>query len=247
MIAQPLAGLAVAIATALLWPAAPTADSPTGRREAQAALGPFAGLVGEWKGTGQPRRGSSRGAWTEAAGWAWKLTPDSAALELTVTQGGKLLRSALLRPTKDVGTFALDATLADGSRRTFVGKAAHKAPLVLVADPPAGDGPRRVTLNPLHDTRFLLLLEARADDDPAYRRLAEVGYTRQGVAFAAGESYPPCIVTGGRGTTRVSYMGKAYWVCCSGCKDLFNEDPAAVIAEAAARDAAKAKDPAAKK
>lgn len=212
---------------------------PNARRAAQEALAPFAGLVGDWKGTGQPRRGSAQGSWVETSGWAWKLSPDSAALELTVAKG-KFLRSASLKPGKGPGAFVLDATLADGSSRSFAGKLSGKAPLVLQADLADGDGPRRVTLSPLHDTRFLLLFEARNEDNPGFRRLAEVGYTRQGVAFAVGESYPPCIVTDGRGTTEVSYKGKTYWVCCSGCKDLFNDAPAAVIAEADARRKAKA-------
>lgn len=215
------------------------ADSPpSGRRVDQAALKPFAGLVGEWRGTGQPTRGSSRGAWTESAEWVWKLSPESARLELKVSKG-KFLRSALLQRSKPPGTFALDATLADGTKRTFVGKAVENKPLVLLADPPEGDGPRRVTLTPLHDTRLLILFEAPNDEGGGFHRLAEVGYTRQGVAFAAGESYPLCIVTEGRGTIPVSYQGKTYWVCCSGCKDLFNENPAAILAEAAEKKKAK--------
>jgi YHS domain-containing protein len=218
------------------------ADGPQpGRRSDQAALKPFASLVGEWRGTGQPQRGSSRGAWTEAGGWAWKLTPDSAALELTVAKG-KLLRSATLRPGKGQHEFILDAVLADGSKRSFPGTYTEKKPLVLAAIGPEGDGPRRVVLTPLHDTRFLLLFEGKSDEGSGFRRLAEVGYTRQGVAFAAsGEAGPLCIVTEGRGTTQVSYKGKTYWVCCSGCKDLFNENPEAVLAEAAERQKAKAK------
>ena len=58
-------------------PAAP------GRRADQDALKPYAGLVGGWKnGVGQVERGRARGAWTESAGWAWKLSQDSAALEV---------------------------------------------------------------------------------------------------------------------------------------------------------------------
>jgi len=227
MIAKLTAVLAGLMAVTMI-----AADTPSsGRREAQAELKPFAGLVGEWRGTGQPQRGSSKGAWTETAAWIWKLSPETAALELKVTNG-KFFRSALLHPTQPSGTFALDATLADGSLRTFIGKSVENKPLVLIAAPPKGEGPRRVTLNPLHDTRLLILFEAR-DDDGGFHRLAEAGYTRQGVAFAAGDSYPLCIVTEGRGTMQVSYQGKTYWVCCSGCKDLFNENPAAILAEAA--------------
>ena len=29
----------------------------------------------------------------------------------------------------------------------------------------------------------------------------------------------------------MTYMGKTYYVCCSGCKDAFNEDPAKYVKE----------------
>jgi YHS domain-containing protein len=225
------------------------ADGPApGRRADQEALKAYAPLVGSWRGVGQVERGRAKGAWTESAAWAWSLTRDSAALEVNVARG-KHLKSGKLRPGKDPATFAFDAVLADGTRRTFSGKPAGSADkkLVLTSDgPPRADGSgtpavRRITFTPLHDTRLLALFEAEDSDRPgAFTRLGEVGYTREGVAFAAGESYPLCIVTEGRGTIPISYKGKTYYVCCSGCRDLFNENPEAVLAEAAAR--AKEKD-----
>jgi YHS domain-containing protein len=215
------------------------ADQATGRRKEQDALKAYGALVGEWKGTGQVQRGSARGAWRESATWAWKLSANSAALEARLTDG-KYLKSAVLKPGSEAGTFVLTVTLADGASRTFEGRPGARDALVLTAK---GDeeGLHRITLTPLHETRLLMLLEARDGDRGSLKRLGEVGYTRQGVAFAAGESYPLCIVTEGRGTIRVAYQGKDYWVCCSGCKDLFNEDPAAIIAEAEQRKKAKAK------
>ena len=209
------------------------AEPSAGRRADQAALKAFAPLIGPWKGVGQPQRGSSRGAWTEGADWAWKLSNDSAVLELRVEKG-KYLKAAELRPGTEPGSFALKATLADDSTRTFAGKAADHSKLVLAATEPGADGVRRITLTPLHETRFLMLLEG-ADAANRTTRLGEVGYTRQGVAFAAGESGPVCIVTEGRGTMTVEYKGKTYYVCCSGCRDLFKEDPEAVLAEAKER------------
>jgi len=216
---------------------ASAAEPSPGRRADQAALKAFAPLIGPWKGVGQPQRGSSRGAWTEAADWAWKLSNDTAALELKVDKG-KYLKAAELRPGHESGTFALKATLADDSTRTFAGKADDHAKLVLAATEPGAEGVRRITLTPLHETRFLLMLEG-ADAANRTTRLGEVGYTRQGVAFAAGESGPVCIVTEGRGTMTVEYKGKTYYVCCSGCRDLFKEDPEAVLAEAKEREKAK--------
>jgi YHS domain-containing protein len=224
--------------------AEPPAAAPvpaTGRQADQQALKAFASLVGSWRGAGQVERGRTRGAWTESADWAWKLNRDAAALAVTVPNG-KYVKAGVLRPGREPNTFTFEATLADGSKRSFTGKATpatgtrQPSRLVLSAGGDVPEGSlRKLTLTPLHDTRLLVLLEAEdaANGPGGLRRLGEVGYTRQGVTFAAGESYPVCIVTGGRGTTEVRYKGKSYWVCCSGCRDLFEENPEAVLAEAA--------------
>jgi YHS domain-containing protein len=213
-----------------------------GRRADQEALRAYAPLVGSWRGVGQVERGRAQGAWTESAAWAWKLTSDSAGLEITVKKG-KYLNAGVLRPGKAPGTFVFEATLADGTSRTFVGAAAGDGkPLVLTADAKAPAGKvRRVSITPLHGTRLLVLLQAEDPKSHTFSRLGEVGYTREGVAFAAGESYPLCVVSEGRGTIQVSYKGKTYWVCCSGCRDLFNDDPESILAEAAAREKAAVK------
>ncbi len=219
-----------------------TTASP--RRADQAALKPYGGLVGGWRGVGQVERGKTRGAWTEQAEWVWKLTPDSAALTGTISRG-KYLKALVIHPGREPQTFSAEATLTDDSTRTFTGKGKDsgpgedRKPLVLTASPTSGPGLQRITLTPLHDTRLLVLLEALGPDGKSYDRLGEVGYTRQGVAFAVGESGPVCIVTEGRGTIPVTYKGKTYHVCCSGCKDLFNENPEAILAEAAARQKGK--------
>jgi YHS domain-containing protein len=217
-------------------------DKASARREDQETLKAYGELVGSWRGIGQAKARQSAGAWKETASWAWKLADESAALEVDI-ETGKYLKSALLRPGKgkSSGAFVLEATLADGSKRTFSGKAPKEKdrPLVLNAEG-AGEGVRRVTLSIPNENRFLILLES----EPAsktFARLGEVGFTRNGVAFAAGESGPTCIVTEGRGTIQVSHKGKSYYVCCSGCKDLFNKDPEAILAEAAERAKAKEK------
>ena len=225
------------LAAAVCVGAALDTEGAARRQKQQAALKPLGSLVGKWRGTGQVRRGVGQGAWTESAEWVWKLDKKSAALEFKVATG-KYLKSATLVPGKSAGVFQLVATLADGSERYFGGKAAAGGKLIL-STPAGGAGVRRITLTPLHDTRLLVLYEGRAADSEEYARLGEVGYTREGVAFAAGESGPVCIVTEGRGSIPVSYQGKTYYVCCSGCRDLFNENPAAILAEAAAREKAK--------
>jgi YHS domain-containing protein len=216
------------------------AEPSSGRQAAQEALKPYGALVGSWKGVGQPQRSSSKGAWIEKAAWSWKLSQDDAALELSVERG-KWLKSARLTRGTEPGSFVLTAVMADDGSRSFSGRPKDHQSLVLTAEGEGSEGVRRITIRPLHETRFTLLLEGRDPSGSSFFRLAEVGYTREGVTFAAGDSHPTCIVTQGRGTIQVKYQGKTYWVCCSGCKELFEADPAAMIAEAAERDKSKAK------
>jgi hypothetical protein len=85
---------------------------------------------------------------------------------------------------------------------------------------------------------MVVLYEKRLSDD-AYARLAEVGSTRKGSAFAQNAATgPECIVTGGLGEIAVEHGGKTYYVCCTGCRDLFLEDPEGVLAEYRQRKAA---------
>ena len=223
----------------------PTDPTASARRRAdQDALGRFAGLVGGWKGTGQVKRGSSQGAWIETGAWAWKLTPDSARLEWTAPRG-KFVRSAVVAPGDQPGDLTLHATLADGSKQAFrsePGSGRDMARPVAFRAADAGDGVRRLVISTPNEARFLLTFEALPTAQGAPVRLGELGSTRVGAAFAAqGEAGPVCIVTGGRGTIQVSHNGKTYYVCCSGCRDLFNEDPVAVLADSASKQAANPK------
>ena len=217
-------------------PVAPKAAAT--RRADQDALQRFAPLVGQWKGTGQVKRGSSQGAWTETGDWAWKLTPDSARLEWTAKKG-KFLRSVILTPTDQSGMISLTATLADGSERMFrsePGDDGDSSRPVAFRAVEAGDGVRRLVISTPNEARFLLTLEALPNPKGPPVRLGELGSTRVGATFAAaGAAGPVCVVTGGRGTMQVTHNGKSYWVCCSGCRDLFNDDPAAVLADAASK------------
>lgn len=209
--------------------------APPGRLADQEALAPIAAVVGDWRGAGQVRRGSTAGAWRESSSWSWDLSRDEASLVLKV-EDGRFLKSGRLRPDPETpGAYLFEATLADETAGHFAGRPDNRGRLALEAtDAPDGEGVARITLTPLHETRLLVLYESRRPGTNLFTRLGEVGCTREGVAFATGDGQPVCIVTGGRGTIPVTHGGKTYYVCCSGCRDLFEEDPEAVIAEAEA-------------
>ncbi len=216
-------------------PGAVEADqSSANRLKDQEALKEYGTLVGQWRGAGQPRRGSRIGAWRESASWAWELTESSAALAIEI-EDGKWLRSGLLHPDfEKPSQFRLDAVFPDESIRSYVGSTDERGRLLLEASVDTqgmAEKVARITITPLHKTRVLILFEGRRPGSKIHHRLAEVGYTREGVTFAAGDGQPECIVTGGRGTIPVTFEGKTYYVCCTGCKDLFDEDPASILAE----------------
>ena len=91
------------------------------------------------------------------------------------------------------------------------------------------------------NNRYLLEVSKRRGN-ARFQRYDTVSTQREGTSFALSDTDygdKTCIISQGLGTTAVSYQGKTYWVCCSGCKAAFEEDPALWIARAAKRDAEK--------
>ena len=77
-----------------------------------------------------------------------------------------------------------------------------------------------------------MLFEKKRAAARAPSRVAEVGYTREGTRLAVeGADGPECVVTGGKGTIPITYKGQTYYVCCSGCKQAFHENPEKILAE----------------
>ena len=128
------------------------------------------------------------------------------------------------------------ATPANGKgKETFTGAVNKKKKgLVLIADKPRSGRPAQITIRLVAGgNRLILLFERKLGS--ILMRLCEIGFTREGGDFAKGATGPECIVTGGKGSIAVSYKGKTYYVCCSGCKELWEEDPEACIKDAAKR------------
>lgn len=205
------------------------------RRTIQAALEPLNDWVGVWRGVGQPKRNSNKGAWTEEAEWTWKLERTNAGLQLEI-KDGKQIQSGYLTYDPADKRFHLTVKVPGGESRQYAGDRAGDGKLALITKDEATEEETRLTFQMRHDDRMLLLIETKPGGQPAFARVAEVGYTRKGGSFAAAaDAGPKCIVTDGRGSIAVEYKGKTYYVCCSGCKTALLEDPERIIAEAAER------------
>lgn len=207
-----------------------TADGD--RRAAdQAALAKLQDFVGEWKGVGRKKRNSGKGAWKETAAWAWAFEGGRAGLKLVAPDGRFVTDGMLLPVAERAGKFTFKATLKGDKTLAYKGELGKKGELVLTAAKASSGQPARITMKTVADGDRLVVLFERKLGGSTFLRLGEIGYTRSGSGFGKGAKGSECIVTGGKGTIAVSYKGKTYYVCCSGCKDLFDEDPAAIIKE----------------
>jgi YHS domain-containing protein len=209
--------------------AGPRFDGPTSPRDALKALNV---LIGEWKGTGQPegtRREKQSGFWTEELAWSWHFKGDDAWLGVTFDKG-KHFASGVLRFVPDKDLFRLSLKGVDGGTQTFEGRLKDKV-LTLDREDATAKETQRLVIILLHDNRFLYRMDKKPAGRATFTKVYEVGATKKGVAFAAGEAGPECIVSGGKGTMTVTFKGETYYVCCSGCRDAFRDDPEKFVKE----------------
>ena len=155
--------------------------------------------------------------------------------------GDKVLAKAQLVYDADAKTYTLNGTDPAGKPVVFTGaldKAGKSLNLDRVGTTP--DGARqRLTLTPnANFVRYTVRFTEQETGAPQFKPVIEVGLTKEGESFAAGGTaadLPKCIVTGGAAAMSVSYQGKSYPLCCSGCKDEFNDNPEKYIKKLAMR------------
>ena len=79
--------------------------------------------------------------------------------------------------------------------------------------------------------RFIWNLSVKPANRTAFTKEYQIALTKEGESFGSSKKQPECVVTGGLGTSTVTYKGVTYYVCCSGCRDAFNENPEKIIKE----------------
>ena len=150
---------------------------------------------------------------------------------LTFLDDGVFWKDALLGYDVEKKYFTLEATLAAGTKRTYQGTLKEKDQELTLTQTGEEFPKERVIFSLLRSNRFLITYELQAAKGKDWAAQAVLGVTKEGVPFATGTG-PVCIVTGGTGSMTVSYQGKSYYVCCSGCRTSFNDNPGKTIAEA---------------
>jgi hypothetical protein len=204
------------------------AATPTARE----ALKPFNDLVGAWKGTGIPEGSRSdkvSGWWSERPAWQWQFKGDDAWLIVEIAKG-KYYDGGELRYLPDSKRFRLTLDTVSKEKHVFEGEFTDKK-LIVERKNDKTKETERLTIRMLHSNRITYQFDVRGDGKSSFVKKYQVGMTKEGEAFASGSTGPECIVSGGLGTTQVTYQGKTYYVCCSGCRDEFRANPEKYIKE----------------
>ena len=196
---------------------------------AKEALQELQEFVGGWKGNGTTERDKNT-IWKENATWSWKFKGDDSWLVVEF-KDSKFYKSGELRYLTDKKVYQL--TMSDKMDKSLQFKGTlKKTTLTLVrVDADTKEGQQLKINTAGGGDRLIITYLVKPPNRTAFNEEWKIGLTREGILLAGGKKGPECVVTGGLGTMAVMYKGTTYYVCCSGCRDAFNENPAKYIAE----------------
>ena len=220
-----------------------------------AKLQPLQVLLGKWRGT--TRREYENFKAVDIHEWVWDLrtTPEQPALTIH-SDKSPYITSGRVTWDMEQNSFALAVSDPSGATRQFTGDFTEPVHEIVGSD----DKLHRVfrlEFNQIRsedagelwqlafaqqeNNRYLLEVgKKRGKAD--FARFDTVSTQREGTSFAisdSGYAEKTCIISEGLGTMEVTYKGRSYWVCCTGCKAAFEEDPETWIARAAKKDVPK--------
>ncbi len=203
-------------------------------------------LIGQWHGIADKAPGATKSF--EEFNWIWDVRTDKAQPALTMkTDNSPYMKSARLtylideqqyqltivdkedRKRELRGKFTEDPMFQPGEDKKQTPQQIHKLQLTEAGEE---KGRWQVVMNQRDNNRYLL--ELYRAQGSKFNRFETIGNQREGTSFALNDSdfkEKTCVISQGLGTIPLSHKGKQYWVCCSGCKAAFEEDPEKWIAK----------------
>jgi hypothetical protein len=216
------------------------------------AMQPLQVFLGQWNTTTR-----TMGAGT--ANWVWDFKTDKSQPALVMsTKDHPYFETARLTFLTDKQKFQLTAKDKDKNQRTYQGEFTEE-PHTVTGDTGKAEPRFEMMLNEIgnEDARKLvgvkltlreknrLWMEVFQKSGKDIRLQDNVANQREGTSFAVSDTNygdKECIVSQGLGTMEVTYMGRTYYVCCSGCQSAFTDDPTFWINKALDRKKAEEKE-----
>ncbi len=219
------------------------ADDKANSSEAKEALKELQEFIGGWKGNGgpdKPRPGPRDPVWSETVSWSWRFKGDDAWMSMNI-KDGKIYKSGELRYLPKKKAYELTLINKEDKKLVFVGKIERET-LKLERIDPDSKATEQITMNTAAEgDRFIYHVAHKDGGRTIWKKDYMVACTREGVSLGKVDKKNECIVSGGLGTMPVSFKGETYYVCCSGCRDAFMENPEKYVKEFKDKKAGKKK------
>jgi len=203
-------------------------------KEALQALNDF---IGGWKGNGGPDRTNpppaSKDLWKENASWGWRFKGDDAWLTIEI-KDGKYFKGGEVRYVPEKKLYQMKMMDLAGKEQVFEGEFKTDPAPMFIAErvDPTTKETQQIKLNTTNEgVRLNFWFARKPENRTAFTKDYLIAYNKEGESIGAKEKKNECVVSGGLGTMQVSFQGKTYWVCCSGCRDAFNENPEKFVKE----------------
>jgi hypothetical protein len=201
--------------------------------DAKEALQALQDFIGTWNGNGTSEKDRST-IWKEKVNWSWRFKGKDAWLVMSFPQG-KHFKRGEMRYLPDKERYQLTLEDKEGKKQAFQGQL-KKSKLVLERKNAESKETQRIAMNIAGGgVRMVYAYYVKPENRTLYYKRFQVDFTKEGESFATAAKKIECVVTGGLGTMPVSYNGVTYYVCCSGCRDAFYENPEKIIKEHLAR------------
>jgi hypothetical protein len=190
--------------------------------EVREALQALQDYIGSWKGNGALE--SDRTLWKESTNWGWRFKGKDAWLTLEFPDS-KHFKKGEMRFLPDKEIYQLTLVDVNKKKQIFEGKL-KKGVLTLERKDAESKETQQLKMNMAGGgIRSIYTYSVKPENRTLYTKRWQVSFTKEGESFGTAQKRVECIVTGGLGTMAVSFNGATYYVCCSGCRDAFNENP----------------------
>jgi hypothetical protein len=203
--------------------------TPKEKEASKSALQAFNDYIGDWQANGETKQGKSE-FWKEAISWGWKFPKDEAPYLHIEFKDSKNFTGGDLKYLPGKKKYQLTITDKGGKEKVFEGELKRKVLTFTSVDSSSKD---KYTLNMSTTNEGALLNMDYAVQTGGVgidKKLFIVQGKKEGSSISGGKKNV-CVVSGGVGTRAVSFMGKTYYVCCSGCADAFAENPKKFVDE----------------
>lgn len=214
------------------------------RKLVVAAMDGIQVILGSWKGTTKKEVGNFKAL--DAPKWVWDFRTEKGQPALVMKSEKSLyVTEARLTYIPDRQVYQMIAHDKEGQVRTLEGqftspveefegedRRVHRKFKLELAEVGDAKDAMKLTFNQQDNNRYLLAVERKKGGK--FMLVDTVGTQREDTSFALNDTDykdKTCVISGGLGTSQVSFNGKSYWVCCSGCQAAFNEEPARWVAE----------------